>query len=561
MAFSQPIWEVQSGGDDTNNGGGFATAASGFPTDGAATLGTSTAPIFSSASYNFVANDVGHYVFIKSGTNWLPGWYLITAVGSNKATLDAATGHVLLYDSSVSAAGAKSLSTTDGCATTASPTVATWGIDYSQGTGSRITFTDMVIGGTTTQFTSAGNPVGKNFVGNIISVTSGTGFTVQRVQISSTTGTTATCDKSLGTAASSGGNGRMGGCLATIGLAGSLVGTLNTAVFVKQASYSITSATTNVAGGCFSQTSGGCRFEGYQTRRSDMGTAPIFTASGIVTATIITLTGTTSHHLRNVTVDGASLTSIRCISTNAGFIEKVVAKNATNSGFASGGASQYWINCVATGCTTASAWSVSTTGHILLGCAAYSNSVTGFDFGAGSFIYCISANNSGATSDGYLTAAGTTSTFTNCVAYGNGRDGFRLGFSASRAFFINCVAETNTGWGFNSSTSGATDSVDQVLFKNCAHYNNTLGGINQPANVGEWFDSTVAYSASAFTNPGSNDFSLNKTSGGGLSLRGTGFPGAFLNSMGSTGYIDIGAVQAPYAVIGFSTGGNFGSFG
>ncbi len=62
------------------NGGGFDTGVAGFPTDGAATVATSSAPVFTSASYNFVAGDVGAWIYIKSGTNWTAGWYQITVV-------------------------------------------------------------------------------------------------------------------------------------------------------------------------------------------------------------------------------------------------------------------------------------------------------------------------------------------------------------------------------------------------------------------------------------------------------------------------------------------------
>src|SRR5579859_4628846 len=82
------------------------------------------------------------------------------------------------------------------------------GTDYSQQNAAQVAYTDMVIDGTTnTKFTSALNPVTAAHVGNIINVTSGTGFTVQRVQIVSQAAGVATCDKSLGTLSSTGGHG------------------------------------------------------------------------------------------------------------------------------------------------------------------------------------------------------------------------------------------------------------------------------------------------------------------------------------------------------------------
>src|SRR5882724_9576846 len=130
MAFtSSAVFECQTGGDDTNNGAIFDPGVAGFPTDGAATSATGTAPVFTSASYNFVAGDVGAYVYVKSGTNWIAGWYQIASVASNAATLTATIGTVVV-------AALSGMSTAAGCATTASPTGATWGIDYSRQAGS-----------------------------------------------------------------------------------------------------------------------------------------------------------------------------------------------------------------------------------------------------------------------------------------------------------------------------------------------------------------------------------------------------------------------------------------
>ena len=68
------IWEIRPGSGSDNNGGGFdPSQTAGMLTDGAATSATGTAPVFTSASYNFVGGDVGAWVYIASGTNWIPG--------------------------------------------------------------------------------------------------------------------------------------------------------------------------------------------------------------------------------------------------------------------------------------------------------------------------------------------------------------------------------------------------------------------------------------------------------------------------------------------------------
>jgi hypothetical protein len=187
LGIAPPTSDTSGLSNAVVNGGSFITTGATFPTDGAAAGGNGSAPVFTSASYTFVAADVGAYVYIQSGTNWTPGRYLITAVNAGAATLQGP------------------------CATVASPTSGTFGVDYSTMPSARIAFTDLVIGGTSTQFTSAAHPVGKNFVGNVLAVNNGPGFTVQRVAILSTSGTTATCDKSLGVASSTGGSGNLGG--------------------------------------------------------------------------------------------------------------------------------------------------------------------------------------------------------------------------------------------------------------------------------------------------------------------------------------------------------------
>lgn len=170
------------------DGGGFYTSGVTFSTNGAATLATSASPVFASASYTFVAGDVGASVYIKSGANWTVGKYVIASVAAGAATLVGA------------------------CASVASPTNATWGVDYTGLSTPRYTFSDLVIdGATSTKFTSAAFPVGVNFIGNVVQVQSSLGFVLQRAIVVSISGVIATCDKSLGALSSTGGAGTLGG--------------------------------------------------------------------------------------------------------------------------------------------------------------------------------------------------------------------------------------------------------------------------------------------------------------------------------------------------------------
>lgn len=209
MAISSScIWSVLSGGDSAA-GGGFVTGAGSKATDLAATSATGNSPVVTSASYTFVANDVNHWLYVAAGANWTPGFYKIASVNAGAATLSAAIGAASVYDSTTNT---YIPNTVAGCATVASPTGGTWAINYSLKTTAGFTFTDLVIdGATNTDATSVANPITVAMIGNVLNVTSGTGFTVQRVSLNSIpSGVIGRFDKSLGTLGSTGGNGKMG---------------------------------------------------------------------------------------------------------------------------------------------------------------------------------------------------------------------------------------------------------------------------------------------------------------------------------------------------------------
>src|SRR6185436_18701473 len=123
-----------------------------------------------SASYNFVAGDVGAWVFIASGTNWTPGWYKIASVAANAATLNAAVGTavIALHGTITAAACQLGPSTAAGCASTGSPTGATWSIDYSQQAAAQFAYTDLASAGAGLTVSSAAKPFAKQQVGNAL---------------------------------------------------------------------------------------------------------------------------------------------------------------------------------------------------------------------------------------------------------------------------------------------------------------------------------------------------------------------------------------------------------
>ena len=424
-------------------------------------------------------------------------------------------------------------------------TIANHGTDYSQQdaantVGNNISTTDAVAAGTTT-ITSATASFTSAIIGNVIYLAGGTGsLAATRVQVTAfTNSTTVTVDAAVATG--TGITMNIGGALLSPAIAAAFRVAGNT-VWIKAGTYSITTASTNVAAGCVSDSTGGdtVTWEGYNSTRGDLGTAPVLQAgNAISTFTIFTITSgsTAGSIIRNITVDGAGLTGSQGFNLarrSVGYL--LTAKNCKNIGInASGGAGNTLVRCSATNITGGTA---AISNGTLFMCESYSNTVSGFAT-AGFQAFCLSYNNSGSTSDGF-TLASAPAVLVGCVAYNNGRDGFRC--SSQEAFvFINCIAEgTNAAStnGFNATTAGVGAGVSRI---NCAAYNNAT---NVAANITGPSVGNVIGTGTFFVNAASGNFALNSTSTGGGLIKSLGLPGAFPAGT-STGYIDVGAVQSP----------------
>lgn len=547
MAYaSTTIWSIQSGGSDSN-GCGFNPANANMATDGVGAFANQTYAEFSSASYSFQSRDINHWVFIKSGTNWRPGWYRINNVASGVAELDCRPGYWIVYKSNDTARP----STSTGCATVASPTGATWSVDYSQSTG--LSFSDLVAP-TSTTFTSASTPIGKNFVGNIFRINSGTGWNANRWECTSVTGTTGTAGNfgpgfgNLGTAGSTGGTGVIGGPAATPGLVGGLVVGGNS-VYQKGATYTFTTTTANVSGGKVSITvsaSNGAnptRWIVFSSYRGDKSTSSrgswTVPVSGFTSTTVFTVSGNYVL-VENLVIDGASKTSIR--------------------GFDVSGFGCLTVLCKATGCTTGGFFITTTStspkvllcessgnsgsfpafacsgadGMVFAFCEANSNSTLAMELNAdgAQAIFCTFANNTA----GVVTLRAVGTGLTNCTIYGGSGYGVYFYLNACGASCTNVYVE-GAGTGFTLESASA-----MAFLFNCSGYNNASGNYNSLLFSDSNVVNFVSCTASALNNPASGDMSLNNTPGGGASIRAQGFPGLFPSGLFSS-YGDIGAVQ------------------
>ncbi len=162
-----------------------------------------------------------------------------------------------------------------------------------------------------------------------------------------------------------------------------------------------------------------------------------------------------------------------------------------------------------------------------------------------SYINCISANNSGSSSNGFLgNNAGLICI--NCIAYTNGNAGFQNLNGNNVNVFINCMSEGNK---YAYASNGGW-SEGAIL--NCGYYNSGT------ANFFQVFAQTeignIALSASPFTNAGSQDFSLNNTANAGALLRAAGLPG-----LSSTYYTFLGLATSSYTNVGATTPQALGS--
>ncbi len=280
--------------------------------------------------------------------------------------------------------------------------------------------------------------------------------------------------------------------------------------FVKNGTYTNTTASTNVTGGCLSLAVI-ATICGYSSTRTldNTGTAPVWKAGAASTTLFVNTFGL----IRNVTLDGNAQTTTKCFGGGYGAIL------CTIQNFNSASTAVTWlIDCTVT-LNSAAILVVS-----IVRCLSTANTALCMQIsGTGSAVDSIFASNTGASTIG-LYSAGPVSV-TNCTFYTNGQYGFQCDATAQ---IDNCIFEGNV-------TAGANLSSAATVLRNCASFNNTKLAGTYMIDSG-----AIALSASPFTNAGSGDFSLNTTSGGGAACRAAGIPGTLGSS---TGHADVGAIQ------------------
>jgi hypothetical protein len=411
------------------------------------------------------------------------------------------------------------------------PTVTTPGTDFSQQNGTQQAYTDLVAP-TSTTLTSAARPFSSVDVGNFLRVVSGTGWTTGIFVITSVTGATATVDRTIATAASTGGNANLGGALATLQTgvpsysgADTLSGHV---VYIKASGTMTVTATITL--------NSHVKLIGYTTTRTDNGRVTITTATN----------------------------STRLFSgENSGYNQEFWNLKLTNTAGtrdagwyqASGDFNNVaWINCLWDGFTYAidggqASVFASTQYHyilknseiknstvhgmrlydprsmIFLGCYIHDNTGDGIRIagvssngGMVTAIDCVIKSNTGKGINQNLGGNNAVTLIVrNCALLNNTSDGIYDDGTSVQLLIENCIIDANGGYGVNVNTVGTTRKV-MIFGGNNAYRANTSGArLNFSAQPGD-----VTLTGDPFTNRSGADFSLNATAGAGAACAAAG---------------------------------------
>ena len=297
-------------------------------------------------------------------------------------------------------------------------------------------------------------------------------------------------------------------------------------VWIKAGTYTMSVNTNNVANGKWSKNTA-ILVVGYDTNRAwgNVDTKPVIQA----TITLTSMWDGSSNWVNNIDFDANSQASTRCV--NNGAFTRCIFRNATlanSMGLAT--------HCLAFG-NSATPFNGATSGYVY--CEARDNTATGFDCDNATLIGCVSYDNTGASSDGFSVPTFNSAHFFGCIAYNNGRDGFRTTSSSivSRMILQNCIADSNAGFGVNSASA----NYPSIAIR-CAFRNNGSGASNGSITEVD----SLSPTSIPFTDAPNGDFSLNNTANAGALLRGAGYiefdSNLFPDGL-TASFLDVGMAQ------------------
>ena len=410
--------------------------------------------------------------------------------------------------------------------------VGSTGTDRSQSDAAYQAYTDIVIDHTTnTKITSAAHPFDATSVGNIINITAGTGFTVQRVQIVSVASGVATCDKAVGTIDSTGGTGNLGGGLLTIAKAVSLCVTGN-AVHIQTGTYTLTASVALPDQKLF--------FYGYGTAHYDAGTAPLVTTATNST-TLFTLGGSNSTFFTNVRFSNtATIRAAAFVEGGGAYVQELLFfYSCVLDGFstvASDSSTVRWIhvemydcevkNCTATGVSVGGAT------IRIFGCYFHDNAGDLYAFNSSTLLEVVNSLIVHGTGIAVRASASNHIRIIGSTLASHTSHLISAGASVILVLVNNIIYGSTGGYGATVTSLAAS------FIRNNAFGSNSSGDRSVvPVGPGD-----VALTADPFTSTAGHDYSLNGTAGGGADCKGVGFPGVSPEDP-QLAALDIGAVQ------------------
>lgn len=397
--------------------------------------------------------------------------------------------------------------------------------DYSQQNAAQYSGTNLVLV-TATTMSSVTHSFITSDIGNCIHITAGTNFTQGFYVIQSVAAGVATVDRSAGTIGATGGTFAVGGALAfpmdPLGTSATRVTALNKIWVKADAVYVITSSTsaTNLPNGL--------SMEGYTTTRGDGGSFTMKpSGNGIVLLSISTNLAD-AFDLENVILDCDSRTSSTALATGTNGVKNMY--NIRSQGgctqadiVINSGASDFGSSC--TFCTVTGSKGLPYSlgfGAVCYVCANKDpDSAVGVIFTMVTESHCImcvaESHASASASDCFQMGSGGGGYVVESTCYNAGRDGVRLTCSATcvPAVIVNNIFYTGVGTAINNTGAWFAPAIHEDY--------NGIGGFgavrSAVVNAGTH---DVTISADPFTSKSTNDYSLNRTAGGGAALRGVG---------------------------------------
>lgn len=424
------------------------------------------------------------------------------------------------------------------------------GTDYSLQDAGQVTFNGTTVtastGGVSSTITITGYTVAAGDVGNLLQINGGTNFINGTYQVVSVnTGLSQwTLDRNCTTGVGTGMRGVMGGALATIQAALTLMTVPGMTVYIKAtALYSISAALTNGSADSLTVTT---RIIGYGTTRGD-GVQPEVKQTATANGFTLSTSGWSISDIY-VNMNSKAAYGIHFSGGYGGRAYRCKVGSSASYGIVCQGTSNTVSQCEITGQTgTAAIY----TGSLVEYCWIHDGSTVGITGFTGIAQFNVITNMSGGTSDG-IQSDYPALLFANTI-HGCGRDGIRITntYPGILAAIWKNICTSNGGYGINFVTAASPSTVADPRYNYNAYKSNTSGNLNN-VTAGS---NDVLLTADPYTNAAGNNFTLNTTAGGGAAIRSVGFPGVIPGSPG-TGYEDIGALrhQDP------AGGGSGGSF-